>query len=60
MTAATFKKRDDLIGQTGSITRNFEIIGAREYEGGSVEIRIRDNMGNEYWTSMEDELISLD
>jgi hypothetical protein len=51
------KKRDDLIGQTGSITRNFTIIDAKEGRFG-VDIRVRDDRGEEYWTSLED--VSLD
>lgn len=51
------KTRTDLIGQTGSITRNIKIVDAKEYPTG-VSIRVSDNMGEEYWTSLED--IDLD
>jgi hypothetical protein len=47
------KKRTDLIGLTGTITRNFKILDALEYPTG-VSVRVEDNMGEEYWTSLED------
>ena len=56
-------KREDLIGQSGSITRRFEIIDANEYDINGVKstsIRVSDDMGNEYWTTLEDNDISLD
>lgn len=49
--------RHDLIGQTGQITRNVEIVDAKESPGG-VSVRVSDNVGNEYWTDLED--VSLD
>ncbi|MED1384441.1 hypothetical protein [Bacillus mycoides] len=49
--------RRDLIGQTGQITRNVEIIDAKESREG-VSVRVSDNVGNEYWTDLED--VSLD
>lgn len=49
--------RHDLIGQTGQITRNVEIVDAKESREG-VSVRVSDNVGNEYWTDLED--ISLD
>lgn len=52
------KPRPDLIGATGSVTRRIEVLDAKESDWG-VEIRISDNMGNTYWTSL-DEDISLD
>ena len=52
------RKRLDLIGQTGSITRRIEIIDAKEGPHG-VDVRIRDSMGDEYWTELDDD-ISLD
>lgn len=51
------KKRTDLIGQTGSVTRNFTIVDALEYPTG-VSIRVSDDMGEEYWTGLDD--IDLD
>ena len=51
------KKRDDLIGQTGSITRQITIIDAKEYPTG-VSVRVRDENGEEYSTGLED--IELD
>lgn len=47
------KTRTDLIGQTGSITRNFTIVDAKEYPTG-VDVRVSDSMGEEYWTGLED------
>lgn len=47
------KARPDLIGVTGSVTRNITVIDAREYPTG-VSIRVSDNMGEEYWTDLED------
>ncbi|WP_163979968.1 hypothetical protein [Paenibacillus alvei] len=52
------RRRDDLIGQTGSITRTIKIVDAKESEHG-VAVRISDSMGNVYWTDL-DEDISLD
>lgn len=47
------KKRTDLIGLNGSITKEFTIIDALEYPTG-VSVRVEDNMGEEYWTSLDD------
>ncbi|PIE92795.1 hypothetical protein CO726_24835 [Bacillus fungorum] len=50
-----------LVGRTGQITRNVEIIDAKESTIGgvkSISIRVRDNIGNEYWTELEE--VSLD
>ncbi|SDH70421.1 hypothetical protein SAMN04489735_104517 [Aneurinibacillus thermoaerophilus] len=51
-------KREDLIGATGSITRQIEVIDAKEYHMGgvkSVDVRVREeDTGEEYWTSLED------
>jgi hypothetical protein len=52
------KPRTDLIGQTGSYTRTFTIIDATEGKYG-VDIRVTDNMGNTFWTTLDDD-ISLD
>lgn len=43
----------DLIGQTGLITRNIEIIDAKETEHG-VSVRVSDNVGEVYWTDFDD------
>ncbi|MGE6379989.1 hypothetical protein [Peribacillus muralis] len=51
------KARPDLIGQTGSVTRNLTIVDAKEYPTGT-SVRVSDNMGEEYWTGLED--IDLD
>ncbi|WP_179191708.1 hypothetical protein [Bacillus thuringiensis] len=47
------KTRDDLIGQTGTITRNIEIIDATETKHG-VSVRVSDNVGEVYWTDLND------
>lgn len=63
MTAKNTVKREDLIGRTGSITREIKIIDAEESVIGgakSVNIRVEDKAGNVYWTTMEDENIALD
>ncbi|WP_163979970.1 hypothetical protein [Paenibacillus alvei] len=52
------RRREDLIGQTGSITRRIEIVDAKESEHG-VSIRISDSMDNIYWTELDGD-ISLD
>ncbi|MDG0875977.1 hypothetical protein L5D93_27625 [Paenibacillus thiaminolyticus] len=52
------RKREDLIGQQGSVTPRIEVIDAKEGPFG-VDIRVLDSVGNEYWTEM-DEDISLD
>lgn len=51
------KDRPDLIGQTGSITRNVKIVDAKEGKYG-VDVRVEDNVGDSYWTGLED--VSLD
>ncbi|ODB61387.1 hypothetical protein [Paenibacillus polymyxa] len=58
------KQRTDLIGQTGSYTRTFTVVDAKEGEDFKgrptpVQIRISDNMGNTFWTELDDD-ISLD
>jgi hypothetical protein len=58
------KSREDLVGLTGSYTRTFEIIEAKEYvyesgNLGGVEVRISDDMGNTFWTSY-DNALSMD
>ncbi|PEQ94774.1 hypothetical protein [Bacillus cereus] len=53
--------KDILVGRTGQITRNVEIIDAKKSTIGgvkSVSVRVRDNVGNEYWTELEE--VSLD
>ncbi|MFC3788339.1 hypothetical protein ACFOQM_05995 [Paenibacillus sp. GCM10012307] len=52
------RKRLDLVGAIGSVTRRIEILDAFE-DRGEVEVRVRDSMGNEYWTELDDD-ISLD
>jgi hypothetical protein len=48
-------KRTDLIGWKGNITRNFEVVDAVEYPAtGSVNVRVADDTGEEYWVSIED------
>ncbi|HFK1754160.1 TPA: hypothetical protein ACGXP3_004628 [Bacillus cereus] len=47
------KSRPDLIGQTGTITRNIEIIDATESEH-DVLVRVSDNVGEVYWTDLQD------
>ncbi|WP_180231630.1 hypothetical protein [Bacillus cereus] len=47
------KKRIDLIGLTGSVTRKLTIIDAQEYPTG-VSVRVSDNMGEEYSMDLED------
>ncbi|WP_218014644.1 hypothetical protein [Bacillus toyonensis] len=47
---------NELIGQTGQIIRNVEVIDAKESTVGgtqSIDIRVSDNMGEVYWTSLE-------
>lgn len=47
------KKRTDLIGQTGEVTRTFKVIDAVEYPTG-VSVRVsEDGTGEEYWTGLE-------
>lgn len=49
--------KDILVGRTGQITRNVEIIDAKESTIGgvkSISVRVRDNVGNEYWTEFEE------
>ncbi|KEK22499.1 hypothetical protein [Bacillus gaemokensis] len=51
------KKREDLIGDTGTITKSFTVVDAQEGSHG-VDVRVRESGGEEYWTSLDD--ISLD
>lgn len=53
MEKETVKTRHDLVGQTGFITRNIEIIDAKETEHG-VSVRVSDNVGEVYWTDFDD------
>ncbi|MEB8675375.1 hypothetical protein P4H08_19000 [Bacillus cereus] len=49
--------KDMLVGRTGQITRNVEIVDAKESTIGgvkSISVRVRDNVGNEYWTEFEE------
>jgi hypothetical protein len=46
-------KREDLIGDTGTILIRFKVIDAHESEHG-VDIRVRDSGGEEYWASLLD------
>lgn len=48
-----FKKRTDLIGKEGSITKHFSIVDAVEYPTG-VDVRVADATGEEYWVSLDD------
>ncbi|MCM3487861.1 hypothetical protein M3689_00920 [Alkalihalophilus marmarensis] len=50
---AEYKVRKDLIGTTATRTLDLKIVDAHEYEEG-VSIRVVDNMGEEYWTGLED------
>lgn len=48
-------KRTDLIGLEGLITKNVSVIDAVEYPSvGSVDVRVADSNGEEYWVSLED------
>ncbi|MCM3527877.1 hypothetical protein M4D56_02045 [Cytobacillus oceanisediminis] len=48
-------KRTDLIGIEGAITKNFTIVDAVEYPSvGTVDVRVADSTGEEYWVSLED------
>jgi hypothetical protein len=48
------KKREDLIGLGGSVTRHFEVVDACEYPTG-IDIRISENeTGHVYWTSIDE------
>lgn len=48
-----FIERPDLVGATGSYTRHFKVVDAKEYPTG-VSVRISDDMGEEFWTGLED------
>lgn len=48
-------KRKDLIGLEGLITKSVSVIDAVEYPSvGSVDVRVADSNGEEYWVSLED------
>jgi hypothetical protein len=47
----------ELIGQTGSTTKRITVIDAKKGKYG-VDVRVSDNMGETYWTGLED--IDLD
>ncbi|MBU5212885.1 hypothetical protein [Heyndrickxia oleronia] len=51
--AEGYKKRPDLIGREGTITKSFTIIDAKEYPTG-VDVRVSDSTGEEYWTGLDD------
>ncbi len=52
-------KAADLIGTTGQYIRNFTIVDAKDGDHGTVDIRVSDDMGNVFWTEL-DESVSLD
>lgn len=52
------RKREDLIGLEGSVTRRIKVIDAKEGPLG-IDLWVSDTMGNEYWTELDDD-ISLD
>lgn len=46
------KKRNDLVGQTGTLKKKITIVDANEsYHG--VDVQVRDFRGEKYWTSLE-------
>lgn len=47
------KKRTDLIGLEGSITKNFTIVDAFEYPMG-VDVQVEDSNGEVFWVSLHD------
>lgn len=53
------KQRNDLIGQTGTVTRQITVLDAKEADDGSIDIYVSDSMGNVFWTEMDGD-ISLD
>lgn len=51
------RKRDDLIGKTGTLKHKVTIVDAKEeYHG--VGVKVRDFRGMEYWTALDN--IALD
>ncbi len=48
-----YKKRSDLIGKAGTITKSFTIVDAREYPMG-VSVLVEDSTGEEFWTSLDE------
>lgn len=51
------KKRNDLIGQTGTLKQKITIMDANEsYHG--IDVQVRDFRGDKFWTSLEN--INLD
>lgn len=50
------KERKDLVGLTGTVTRNITVLEAKEHEDGTVDIYVNDNMGNTYWTELDGDI----
>lgn len=50
MTAEQVK---ELIGQEGSYTKYVTVIDAKQSENGEVNVRVRDSMGEVYWTGLD-------
>lgn len=48
------KTRRDLIGRTGTITRQIEVLNAREHDDGSVEVYINDGVSNPDWVGLNE------
>lgn len=48
-----YKKRTDLIGKKGTITKSFTIVDAREYPMG-VNVLVENSTGEEFWTSLDE------
>ncbi|MGG0284105.1 hypothetical protein ABEY41_03040 [Peribacillus butanolivorans] len=59
MNETIHKKRADLIGKTGEITKDIEIIDADEREHG-ISVRVRESSGEVYWTTLDADINLFD
>ncbi|MBU8684390.1 hypothetical protein MOE23_06730 [Bacillus haynesii] len=51
-------KRKDLIGKTGEVIKEFEIVDANQ-TGSIVNIRVQEEDGEVYWTSIDDSGVTI-
>ncbi|MED1677569.1 hypothetical protein P5641_04800 [Bacillus subtilis] len=52
------ERREDLIGKTGEVIKEFKVIDASQ-TGNIVSIRVQDEDGEIYWTSLDESGITI-
>lgn len=49
------KKREDLIGKTGTMTKQFDVLDASESKQG-ISLFVVDSEGDKYWVAMDQDI----